>query len=376
MYGYINDLFKIITGEATTGKIKRETYRNMNLERNHRHMKKISSFLITIVLVLITMPGLAQTPARPTDKIEWHGYTQLWASTNFDNTYSVALRRLKFWMTSGPAFSEHWSFNVQAIFTSMGHEKFFLQNAFGQYRNKSGVSSVRFGQFIPKFSLQYFQHDYLMSSIERANIIMAGIPDGTLGVRDLGAQYTLKAAKKHLEVNFGLFNGYGIKQYRLNDGGGYLLTHNLSYTIKRKNALWKFGYSVMFRKAVKLELKHILPDSVLFSGNDFRYDVYAMFNSKHFDIQGEYLSGWLNGNRFDGYYALATIKANAKNEVYLSYEKYNDLISSTSNNPWFITGYNYLIKHHDIMLTLDTRFQKDNGRLNNITSLQFQIFFH
>jgi hypothetical protein len=324
---------------------------------------------------MATLPGFAQTPARPTDKIEWHGYTQLWANTDFDNSYSVALRRLKFWIASGPAFSEHWSFNVQAIFTSLGHEKFFLQNVFGQYRNKSGISSVRFGQFIPKFSLQYFQHDYLMSSIERANIIIAGIPDGTLGVRDLGVQYTLKAAKKHLEVNFGLFNGYGIKQYRLNYSG-YMLTHNLSYTIKKANTSWKFGYSLMYRKAEDLQLKHILPDSVLFSGNDFRCDVYALFNSKHFDLQGEYLNGWLDGNRFDGYYALATGKINKKNEVYLSYDKYNDLIGTTDNHPWYIAGYNYLIKNHDLMLTLDTRFKNDDGRLKNITSFQFQIFFH
>lgn len=324
---------------------------------------------------MATLPGFAQKAARPTDKVVWHGYAQFWANTNFDNSYSVALRRLKFWMGSGPTFSDHWSFKVQALFSSSEHEKFFLQDVFGQYSNKSGISSVRFGQFIPQFSLQRFQPDYLIPSVERANVINAAIPDGTLGVRDLGFQYTLKAAKKHLELNFGVFNGYGIKQYRLNYSG-YMLTHNLSYTVKGKTSLWKFGYSLMYRKAMDLPLKHILPDSVLFTGNDFRCDVYALFSSKHFDIQAEYLNAWLNGNRMFGYYALATGKINKKNEVYLSYDKYNDLISTTVDHPWYIAGYNYLIKNHDLMLTLDTRFKNDDGRLKNITSFQFQIFFH
>jgi len=337
-------------------------------------MKKIKYFLTTLLLIMITLNGFAQKPASPDDKIEWHGYTQFWANTNFDNNYSLSLRRLKFWLGSGPAFSDHWSFKVQALFTSLGHEKFFLQDVYGQYRNKSGVSSLRFGQFTPAYSLQRSQHDYLIAAIERANIINFLIPDAGLGVRDMGFQYTLKAAQKHLEVNFGIFNGYGIKEYRFNYNG-YMLTHNLSYTLRKNNTLWKFGYSVMYRKAVDLPLKHILPDSV-FSGNDFRCDVYAMFRIPRFKIQAEYANAWLNGARASGYYALATLKANKKNEVYLSYDKYSDLISSSTDNPWYIAGYNYLFKGYDLMLTLDTRFRDDNGNLKNITSIQFQMFYH
>ena len=339
--------------------------------------RKIGLTLLALVLAVnvVFADGLGKQKAKQTDKVVWHSYVQLWANTDFDQSYTMALRRLKFWLGSGPAFSEHWSFKVQALFTSLGHEKFFLQDVFGQYRNKSGASSIRFGQFIPKFSLQRFQPDYLIPSVERANVINATIPNGTLGVRDIGFQYTLKAAQKHLEVNFGVFNGYGIKQYRLNYSG-YLLTHNLSYTVKKPHALWKFGYSVMYRKAEELQLKHLLPESVLFTGNDFRFDLYVLFNSKYFDLQGEYLNTWLNGQRAYGYYGLATIKMNPKNEIYLSYDKYKDLISTRDDHPWYIAGYNYLIKKHDLMLTLDTRFRKENGSLKNITSLQFQMFFH
>ncbi len=338
-------------------------------------MKKVKYFLITLLLILATLPGFAQQAAPPTDKVVWHSYAQFWANTDFDNSYSVALRRLKFWVASGPAFSKNLSFNVQVLFSSLEHEKFFLQNVFGQYRTNSGMSSIRFGQFTPTYSLQRSQHDYLIAAIERANIINFLIPDAGLGVRDMGFQYTLKAAQKHLEVNFGIFNGYGIKEYKLNYSG-YMLTHNLSYIIRKNKTLWKFGYSVMYRKAVDLPLKHILPDSVLFSGNDLRCDVYAMFRIPRFKVQAEYASAWLNGTRASGYYALATLKANKKNEVYLSYDKYNDLISTTDDHPWYIAGYNYLIKNHDLMLTLDTRFKNDDGRLKNITSFQFQMFFH
>ncbi len=332
---------------------------------------------MTAAWFLLQLPLAAQTPAKTTDKVQWHGYMQLWGNTNFSDSYSLTLRRLKFWLASGPAFSDHWSFKVQALFTSLGHEKFFLQDVFGQYHNKSGTSSLRFGQFVPKYSLQRFQHDYLMVPLERATAINITIPDGTLGVRDLGLQYTLLAAEKNLEVNFGFFNGYGIKEYRLNNTG-YLLTHNLSYTLKRKTVFWKFGYSVMYRKAVNLKLRFLLPDSVLFSGNDFRCDVYALFHSRYFEIQGEFLNTWLNGNRAYGYYGLFTIRPDEKNEVYFSYDKYQDLIDTTSNHPWWNIGYNYLFnKKHDMMLTLDTRFRKnDSGGIKNITSIQFQFFFH
>ena len=341
-------------------------------------LRKRVLLILSLFLLMVhagLADGLGKQTAKPTDKIVWHSYMQLWANTDFDQSYTMALRRLKFWLGSGPAFSDHWSFKVQALFTSLGQEKFFLQDVYGQYRNLSGVSSIRFGQFIPKFSLQRFQSDYLIPSVERANVINATIPDGTLGVRDIGLQYTLKAAQKHLEVDFGVFNGYGIKQYRLNYSG-YLLTHNLSYTLKRSGTRWKFGYSVMYRKAEELQLKHILPDSVLFSGNDFRFDLYVLFNSRNFDLQGEYLNTWLNGRRAYGYYGLATIKMNPKNELYFSYDKYQDLIGTSNHHPWYIAGYNYLLKKHDLMFTLDTRFRKDNGSLKNITSLQFQMFFH
>ncbi len=338
-------------------------------------MKKAVVFLLLGCWWATAWPVMAQTKSCPGDKIEWHGYTQFWVNTDFDRGYNLALRRLKFWMGSGPAFSDHWSFKVQALFTSLGHEKFFLQDVYGQYRNTSGVSSIRFGQFTPKYSLQRTQHDFLMAPIERAVVINATIPDAGLGVRDMGMQYTFQAPGGKLEVNAGVFNGYGIREYRLNNTG-FLLTHNLTYTLKETKSLWKFGYSVMFRRATDLPLRHILPDSVRFTGNDFRFGVYALFSTRTLDLQAEFLNVYLNGARAYGYYGLATLKINPKNEIYLSFDKYKDLIHSTSDRPWYVAGYNYLFNKHDLMLTLDTRFREDAGKLKNLTSLQFQLFFH
>ena len=338
-------------------------------------MRKTVSLLIFVLFISAALPVGAQTISGPADKVAWHGYTQFWMNTDFNRGYNLALRRLKFWLGSGPAFSDHWSFKVQALFTSLGHEKFFLQDVYGQYRNKSGVSSVRFGQFTPRYSLQRTQHDYLIAPIERAMVINASIPGSGLGVRDIGLQYNLKAYNGKIEVNAGVFNGYGIKTYRLGNTG-FMLTHNFTYTIKRPHALWKLGYSVMYRKAVDLLLKTILPDTVLFTGNDFRFDVYALFRNQKLDLQAEFSKTYLNGSQAYGYYALATVYLNPKNELYFSFDHFKDLNPATSDHPWYVAGYNYLFKKHDLMLTLDTRFRNDGGKVKNLTSMQFQMFFH
>lgn len=341
-------------------------------------MRKTSLFIFFFILIAVNTSvagNLGMKKAKPQSKVFWHSYIQLEANTAFENSYYIGIHRLKFWLGSTPAFSQHWSYKVQVLFATQKKEKLFLQDAYGKYRNKSGVSIIQFGQFVPKFSLQRFQPDYLIPSVNRANVINAVIPDGTMGVRDIGVQYNLKPDHKKLEINFGFFNGYGIKVYHFSNKG-YLLTQNLSYTIPGKKSQWKFGYSVMYRKAFDLPLKNILPDSVLFSGNDFRIDLYGLFNSRYLNVQAEYLRAWLNSNPADGYYVLTTIKPSQKNHIYLSYDKYNDLIDSTNNKPWYVIGYNYLINKFNLMVTLDTRFRDDGGRMKNVTSLQFQMFLH
>ncbi|RKX75544.1 MAG: hypothetical protein DRP49_04490 [Spirochaetes bacterium] len=186
-----------------------------------------------LIILLVASSVQAQETSAP-KSLEWHAYTQLRFATDFDSYNNFSVRRLKFWINSGPGFSKHWSFKAQAIFMSIQNEKFFLQDVYGEYRWKN--SSIRFGQFIPQYSLQRFQPDYLIPSSERARAVILLIPDGTSGVRDIGVQYNLSAVNNHLQFNEGLFNGYGIKEYRFNNAG-FLATQNLSYSIPLKNNL-------------------------------------------------------------------------------------------------------------------------------------------
>ncbi|RLD42580.1 MAG: hypothetical protein DRI89_06905 [Bacteroidetes bacterium] len=328
--------------------------------------------IVILIILLAASPGHAQNKLSPKE-VEWHAYTQLRFATDFDSYNNFSVRRLKFWLKSAPGFPKHWSFKAQAIFMSIQKEKFFLQDVYGEYRWKN--SSIRFGQFIPQYSLQRFQPDYLIPSSERARAVTLLIPNGTTGVRDIGVQYNLKAAKDKLQFNLGLFNGYGIKDYRFNNSG-YLLTQNLSYRIPIKKSSLKFGYSVMYRRAENIVFHGILPDTVSYSGDDFRFNFYSIFTSKMVDVQAEYLQTILDTTTASGYYVLATVKFNPKNHAYFVFDEYTNQNGFPVNSPWYIAGYNYLFKKYKIMLSLESGFQKAGGQWQNRTVIQFQLFFH
>lgn len=239
-------------------------------------MRKL--FIILFLAIGIHVSALNNENVK---KVDWNGYTHLRFATNFDDHNNFAIRRLKFWIKSSPGFSKHWSFKTQVLYSSFSKEKLFLQDVFGQY--SFGNSAIRFGQFNPQYSLQRFQPDYLIPATERARAVNLLIPNGTLGVRDLGVQYNLKAASGKLTVNAGLFNGYGIKDYRLNNSG-IMVTHNLSYRFPLKKSFLQVGYSVMYRKGEDLFLPGIVPDTARYTGNEFGFDLNAMFKSKVFKI--------------------------------------------------------------------------------------------
>ena len=59
------------------------------------------------------------------------------------------------------------------------------------------------------------------------------------------------------------------------------------------------------------------------------------------NIQAEYLSANFDGQIADGWYVLANLNF-GKNQLAASYNKYNDLIESTADDPVYHLGYNYL----------------------------------
>ena len=323
------------------------------------------------VFLLVTVLTYGQDHAF-SNKVNWHGYTQFRFSSNFDGNTAVSLRRLKFWMNSGPGFSKHWSFKVQGTFSSHFSEKFLLQDIKVGYR--TGAFSFYFGQLIPAYSLEWFQHDFLLPVIERAKVIDALTPDGTLGVRDIGAQASYLSENKLLKISLGLFNGNGIKRYHFNNRG-YMLTNKTELDIPINKSRLKLGYSLQYRKADQLKIPFVLPDTVAFSGNDFRYNFFLAFQSKNFNIQGEWLHASFNGSVAYGYYLLSWLTMK-RNQVVFSYEEYHDLIPQTVAHPTFRLGYDYMIKAYKVKLFFDNYCQFDSGKIINYTaSLQFQFFF-
>ena len=336
-------------------------------------MKKIYG---VIMLLIIVNSSITIGQNNLENKISWNGYAQVRTTTNFNNYNNFSIRRLKFWLKSGPEFSKHWSYKFQAIFLSAKNEAFTLQDIYGQYNWKN--SSVRFGQFLPQFSLQRHQPDYKVPSTERARAISFLIPGAGLGAsggRDIGIQYNLSALEGKLKFNVGVFNGYGVTNFQYKNSG-YMLSQNLSYEFNVSKSKIKLGYSVIYRDAHDLKLRTIIPDSITYSGSDFRYVFYGMIKSKLIDFQAEYIHATLSDGSADGYYGLLTVKPNAKNHVYLLYDSFMSDNTFFNNNPWYFAGYNYFFKGYNTMLTLETGFQQLNNNWENRTTLQLQIFLH
>jgi len=333
-------------------------------------MKKLSIFLI---LSSLTFLVFSQTTEENKLKVDWNAYSQIKFSIDFNDNYNFSLRRLKLWLKSSPDFSEHWSYKIQTTLSSLKNENFFLQDVKLGY--KASIWSFDIGQFVPEYSLQRFQSDYLLPVTERATVINSLIPNGTFGARDIGIQANIKTKNNVWQTHFGIFNGYGIKEYRFNNKG-VLLTNKSELNLITGTGAIKAGYSVMFRKADNQIYPKIMPDTILYSGNDFRYNFFLLYKTKFFEIQGEYLTAVFDNNQHsEGYYIMSAINLR-KHQIVLAYEDYKDIISSSSDFPYYHIGYNYLINKHKIKLFFDNDFQIINNKIQNyLASVQLQVFF-
>ena len=304
-------------------------------------------------------------------KVQWNGYTQLRFTSNFNDVNSFAMRRMKLWLNSSPEFNKHWGYKVQATLSSKQDERFLLQDVMAYYHTHN--FKINLGQFVPQYSLQRFQPDYLIPLTERADVINALIPNGTLGVRDLGFEVNYIVQDKKLETWFGVFNGYGIKNYRF-DNSGVLLTHKTA--IHFFNRQLTTGYSVMYRKADNLQLLKILPENVRLTANDFRYNFFAKYQSGKFMVQTEYLWARLDKDIADGYYIMAAMNL-GRNQVVASWNQYSDLVQGTDNSPVVHLGYNYLLNGDKLKIMVDNGAQiKSKGFKNYFATIQMQIFFN
>lgn len=290
--------------------------------------------ILNIIAAFMILSTVTVAQERTDTKVEWNGYTQLRFTSNFNDVNSFAMRRMKLWVNSAPRFSRHWGFHLQTTITSYQNEKFFLQDVLAFY--KQGRFRINMGQFIPQYSLQRFQPDFEVPLAERADVINALIPNGTLGVRDIGIEAQYATKEKHIQTWLGAFNGYGIKEYRLNNSG-ILFTQKTAFSLLDKHLY--AGYSVMFRQADQLKISNVLPDSVSYSGNDFRFNLFAQWQTERFNIQAEYLQANFDGKVANGWYVLGNVNL-GKNQLVASYNQYNDLIENTKDYPAIHLGYN------------------------------------
>ncbi len=323
-----------------------------------------------IVILLFFFVGVnAQDPIK--QKMEWNGYTQLRFTTDYGDMNTFAMRRLKFWVKSGPDFSEHWGFKVQAVLSDLQNEKFFLQDVKAMYH--SGNFSINLGQFIPAYSLEQFQPDAVIPLTERAPAICALIPDGTLGLRDIGMEGHFQNSTGLMETWLGVFNGYGIKEYQASNKG-YMLTNKSAFHLFEKHL--SAGYSVMYRKAYQLGIPLVIPEDTKYSGPDIRYNLFAMFQLQGFLVQAEYLNAALRHETADGYYVLAMLKL-GKSQLVTSFDQYHNPVVNTENVQTVHLGYNYLIREDKLKVMLDNSYRigGDDGHDFFSTVLQCQVFF-
>ena len=235
-------------------------------------MKKLVLISFLLGLTIVAFSQRQSLLSEP----EFNGYIQIRAVSNLADYNSFMVRRLKLWVKSEPQSSHGWFYKIQTTLTSKEDEKFFLQDVKLGYRD--GRFSFDIGQFVPQYSLERFESDYKIPTLERAKVINCLIPDGTLGVRDLGAQVNYHTKNKLLETHLGIFNGYGIKEYRFRNQG-FMVTHKTELNFPLQNSELKVGYSLQYRKIQGLAFPKILPDTISYSGSDVRYDLFAMFKT-------------------------------------------------------------------------------------------------
>jgi len=326
-------------------------------------------FLMVSLLIFLIRPGFTQDIAWK--KSSWNGYAQLRFSTDLNKVHSFEMRRMKLLIKDAPGFSDHWGYKVQTTISSSQNEKFFLQDVKAFYRNDN--FNISFGQFTPRFSLQRFQSDAIIPLTQRSPVIQSLVPAAGLGGRDIGIEGSFSDRENHFQTWVGIFNGDGIKEYRFNQNG-VMVTNQTAVNLF--NSHLYAGYSIMYREADQLQLTTLLTDSVEFSGNDFRYNIFAKYHYKDFHIQAEYLQADLDGEAAAGYYVLATLDLK-KNQLVASWNEYAGLSRNTPESQIVHLGYNYLMDKNKRKIMLDNAIQIIDGAPENyMATIQFQLFFN
>ncbi len=327
---------------------------------------------VKIIITVVSLITLINYGSLAQQKVNWNGYLQYRFSDNYLNQTNFSIRRAKFWLDGSlPSDGGNWSYKVQTNFQQQSKFQLLLQDAFVSY--KLNNLEITAGQFVPNFSLQKKQSDYIIPLNERADVVNALVPAAETITRDIGIELKLDDNKTG-SVSFGFFNGNGANT--VSDKKNFLYaSRGILFLLNNSGRKLELGYSLSYRNAHDLQFSKIFGNNFPFTGNDFRFGFEGKLNLGNFELQSEYIQANLGAEKAHGYYLLADYLFALKNIFILSIEQYNDLNPSTIDNPWYVIGYSYLIKGNDIKLSLDNKFQFAADKTNALTTLQIQYFF-
>lgn len=327
--------------------------------------------IITLFVMALVFIAGSHSQVFAQQEVQWNGYLQYRFSENYSDKHDFSIRRAKLWMKRQLPFqSNRWGFKIQSIFSDKQHFGLQLQDAFLDYTVDNFTLNA--GQFVPDFSLQRKQPDYLIPLTERAEVIKALIPTAETMARDIG--FEVNYSGYIAGISAGFFNGNGANS--LSEQKNFLFIHRGILRFANHLNNLQVGYSFSYRKDNNLQFSRLLGSSIEFSGKDLRYGFDLRFETPRFEFQAEFLEAYLQGNRAWGYYALADYQITTRHLAILSVEQLDDLNPSTIDRPWFILGYSYQLKRNDIKFTTENRFQFTINKMYSLTTLQIQYFFN
>ncbi len=353
---------------------KKRSHKEQHGEAHHEVISSGESHgvLFRLLFISVLLIGLNSTSFAQ-QKVNWNGYLQYRFSDNYLNQTNFSVRRAKFWVDGLlPINDGNWGYKLQANFLQNSKYLFELQDVLVNY--KINNFEVTAGQFVPDFSMQRKQPDYIIPLDERADVVNALVPGAETMARDIGVELKLDENKTG-SISFGFFNGNGANT--VSDKKNFLyVSRGTLFLLDNSESKLELGYNLSYRDAHDLHFSKIFGNNISFTGNDFRFGFEGELNLGNFELQSEYIQANLGAEKAYGYYALADYLFASKHLLTLSIEQYNDLNPSTDDNPWYVIGYSYLLKGNDIKFSLDNKFQFAQDRTNSLTTLQVQYFFN
>jgi len=286
----------------------------------------------------------------------------------------------------------HLSFKVQGIFRDAASGAFVLQDVFADYGGPR--ANVRVGQFVPAFSLERSQLDYLVPLIERAAVVETLIPGARTMGRDIGARMSLAPASGAVQLDVGLFDGSGANR-AAGSGGDFLTTGRLVLSTDVGTAAKaSLGGSLAWRRTHGTDVGVLSSAGSDFTGSDLRWGGDARLAGRGWAVQGEYLHADLDGEASHGFYVLGDLAVSQRDEVALSVEQLKTPDTTVRLEPWYIAGFTHLLgkdefraadgkggkNGHTIALPTklmgDVRCQFMDGKPTVGAAVQVQVFLH